>query len=124
LTINNSLGPISNWGHSVYVFHFVGDEVQLQNVNIHPLGTKLIQVQGPWGAPTRTGTSFCEGVTTAITGFKIRFSLTHKAIWCLIIYYGMDGQAFHSVHGSWQADPLAGETQVNFFKLNFNDILE
>jgi hypothetical protein len=42
--INNSLGPISNWGHSVYVFHFVGDEVQLQNVNIHPLGTKLIQV--------------------------------------------------------------------------------
>jgi len=42
--INNSLGPISNWGHSVYVFHFVGDEMQLQNVNIHPLDTKLIQV--------------------------------------------------------------------------------
>lgn len=44
MTINNSLGPIFNWGHSVYVFHFVGDEVQLQYVNIHPVGTKLIQV--------------------------------------------------------------------------------
>jgi hypothetical protein len=69
--------------------------------------TKVIQqVQGPWGAPTRTGSSFCEGVTTPITGFKIRFSLAHKAIWCLTVYYGMDGQAFHSVYGSSGSDPL------------------
>jgi hypothetical protein len=65
-----------------------------------------------------------KGVTTPITGFKIRFSLTHKAIWCLTVYYGMDGQAFHSVHGSSRSDPIAGETEVNVFKLNFNDILE
>ncbi|CAK9235837.1 unnamed protein product [Sphagnum troendelagicum] len=92
-----------------------GDEVQLQNVNIHPSGTKLIQVQGPWGAPTRTGWSFCEGVTAAITGFKISFSLTHKAIWGLRVYYDlMDGQAFHSDHGSWATDPLAGETEIRF----------
>jgi len=79
------------------------------------------QVQGPWGAPTRTGSSFCEGVTAAITGFKIRFSLTHKAIWCLTVYYDMDGQTFHSVHGSSGPDPLAGETEVKIFKLNFKN---
>jgi len=36
----------------------------------------------------------------------------------------MDGQAFHSAHGSWGTDPLAGETEVKNFKLNFNDILK
>jgi hypothetical protein len=36
----------------------------------------------------------------------------------------MDGQAFHSVHGSSGPDPLAGENEVKNFKLNFNDILK
>jgi hypothetical protein len=64
-------------------------------------------------------------VTAAITGFKISFSLTHKAIWGLSVYYDMmDGQAFHSAHGSWGTDPLAGETEVKNFKLNFIHILK
>jgi hypothetical protein len=76
---------------------------------------KLIQqIQGPWGTTPTGGYTFFDRATGGITGLKIRFSRTHKAVWCLTVDYDIPGQLpAQSIHGS-MSDPRAVEKQVNF----------
>jgi len=72
------------------------------------------QLQGPWGSTPAGGYTFCDPATGGITGLKIRFSTTHKAVWCVTVDYDIPGQfSAQSVHGS-MFDPQAAETKVNF----------
>jgi hypothetical protein len=78
---------------------------------------KLVQqIQGPWGGTG--GNNFFDPPTGGITGLKIRFSPTHKAVWCLTVEYNIPGQSpTQSCHGSSSdssTDLQEVETRVNF----------
>ncbi|CAK9267646.1 unnamed protein product [Sphagnum jensenii] len=92
-----------------------GDEVQLQKVDPHPFSMELVQIQGPWETTkTARGYAFFDRTTGGITGLKLRFSPTHKAVWRLTVDYDIPGQLpAQFVHGS-MSDPRAVETKVTF----------
>jgi hypothetical protein len=71
------------------------------------------QIQGPWGGTG--GSIFFDPATGGITGLKIRFSPTHKAVWCLTVEYNIPGQSpTQYVHGEPSSGLQEVETRVNF----------
>jgi hypothetical protein len=80
-----------------------------------------LQILGPWGSPPTSGNSFCDyhGGATHITGFTIKYSTTHKAIWGLTVNYVVRGQPFQDAHGSQSGNPEACETEVKFPHITF-----